>query len=297
LPLRSVLSGPRRQTERGRRGLPAAAAFLALALALPLDGCCVDCSALSRAGAVAYTGPAATARSAPATRPADSRGARAGSTGTAGAPTQQAAVPSGAEAVGSAFYINPKGQLLTTWAVVRQCRRVAVLVDYEFQDATVIASHPLRGLAVLDSRRPTAVHAYLRTDPVAPGERITAFAHPILDGISLPLEAASGTVSSTSSPDGVYGILQSSALSDSDAVGGPIVDARGDVIGIVVPKLVAGWPGEAAYGIGNALILQFGAAAGVEIWERAGAGMGDIVPAAGAAPYAGDYTVPVICFR
>jgi S1-C subfamily serine protease len=264
------------------------------ALAAPLDGCCTDCGQLSRVGAATYTGPATRAGRSPA---APGRSGAAAGGGAAGAPAQAATLPSGAEAVGSAFYINPKGQLLTTWAEVRGCRRVAILVDYEFRDAAVVSSHPLRGLAVLDSRSASPVHAYFRTSPIAPGEAVSAFAHPILDGISLPLEAASGAIRETSSPDGVYGILQSSALPDAGAAGGPIVDGAGDVIGIAVPKLNAGWPDGTGYGIASALILQFASGAGVEIWERAGPGIGDAGPPAGTAPYAGDYTVPVICFR
>jgi len=303
LQLRSVVSWLCGCFNPARRPLPAAAAAIVLlTLAAPLDGCCTDCGQLSRVGAATYTGPASTSgRGSPGTQPGSpGRGGaqtKAGGAGSSGTPSQQAALPSGAEAVGSAFYINPKGQLLTTWAEVRNCRRVAILVDYEFRDAAVVTSHPLRGLAVLDSRMARPVHAYFRTDPVAPGEAISAFAHPILDGISLPLEAVSGVVRSTTSPDGVDGIVQSSALLDSASVGGPIVDARGDVIGIVLPKLSASWPDGVGYGIGNSLILRFGATAGIEIWERAGAGFGDATAAAGGAPSAGDYTVPVICFR
>jgi hypothetical protein len=95
----------------------------------------------------------------------------------------------------------------------------------------------------------------------------------------------------------VYGIVQSSALLDSASAGGPIVDERGDVIGIVVPELSASWPDDTGYGIGNSLILQFGASTGIELWERAAAGVGDAGAANGTASYPGNYTVPVICSR
>ena len=290
--MRSLIPTPgRHRTETRRLIASVVTAAVLTALAAPLDGCCTDCGRLSRVGAATYTGPATTAGGSPGGAGAS---AAAGG-GSAGTPA--AALPRGAEAVGSAFYINPKGQLLTTWMEIRGCQRVAILVDYEFRDAAVLSSHPLRGLAVLDSRSASPVHAYFRTGPIAPGETVSAFAHPILDGISLPLEAASGVVRATSSPDGVYGIMQSSALPDVTAAGGPIVDEAGDVIGIAVPKLNAGWPDDTGYGIASALILQFASSAGVETWERTGAGFGDAGAPAGMAPYAGDYTVPVICFR
>jgi S1-C subfamily serine protease len=278
--------GPSKRAHRPRR--TAALALVLAALALPLDGCCTNCGALSRVGAATYTGPASTRPSSTTARRAPSAKPPVPTRGTA-----PAAVPAGAEAVGSAFYVNPKGQLLTAWAEVQGCRKVAILVDYEFRDVAVVAGSPLSALAVLDSRSPSATYGFFRTAPVAEGETVSAFAHPILDGISMPLESASGVVRSTASPDGVYGIVQSSAVLDYASVGGPLVDDHGNVIGIVAPKLSAGWPDDVAYGVSNSLILQFGAGVGVEIWERAAGGVGD----AGAAPQAADYTVPVICFR
>ncbi len=275
------MSWLRGQPQRGR--FPAAAVAILAALT---GGCCTDCGELSRVGAAIYTGPAPGAgRSPPRAAPA----ARA--RGTA-----PASLPSGAVAVGSAFYVNPKGQLLAAWAEVQSCRKVAILVDYEFRDVAVVAGNSLSALAVLDSRRPSATHAFVRTAPVVEGEAIRAFAHPILDGISLPLEAASGVVRSAASPDGVYGVVQNSAVLDYASVGGPLVDERGDVIGIVAPKLNRRWPDDVGYGISNSLILQFAAASRVEMWEGAAAGIGDAAPA-GRAPPAADYTVPVICFR
>jgi len=277
-----------RRSRTGLAGLLVSSLFLA--------SCCTDCARLSQFGAATYSGPATTSGS---NRQTSKQGGPSTATPNAalGKPSAPAALPVGAEAVGSAFYVNPKGQLLTTWGEVQNCRRVAILVDYEFRNATVLAGNPLNGLAVLNTGQRSPAHAIFRSAPVAEGEEISAFAHPILDGISLPLEIATGVARSSASPDGIQGIVQNSAILDDDAVGGPIVDKRGEVIGIVVRRLRPGWPGDIGYGIGNALILKFSAAAGVEIWERATAGIGDAGSGSDAAPYAGDYTVPVICFR
>lgn len=203
--------------------------------------------------------------------------------------------PVGAEAVGSAFYVNADGILLTTWNEVRGCRSVAILVDYEFSPVRVVAGNPLSGLAFLGTSKPGAAHAVLRTDAASEGERISAFAHPVLDGISLPLEVSNGVVRSTTGPDGVAGILQSSAVSDDQSAGGPIVDRRGYVIGIIMPKLSAAWPDSVGYGIGASLILKFGSDTGVALAARGRDG-GD-ASSQGPPTDADRYTVPVICSR
>ena len=66
--------------------------------------------------------------------------------------------------------MNAKGQLLTTWEEVRDCRKMAVLVHYEFRDASVVAANPLSGLAVLHVGIPTSTHAVFRTSAAAEGE-------------------------------------------------------------------------------------------------------------------------------
>jgi hypothetical protein len=88
--------------------------------------------------------------------------------------------------------------------------------------------------------------------------------------------------------------LQYSAVVDDGGPGGPIVDKHGDVVGIVVHPLSRAWPGDVGYGVSSSLILRFSAAAGVELWERA---TGSATAGPESASYAGDYTVPVICFR
>ena len=265
-----------------------------LVSSLSLSACCTDCARLSELGAASYSGPATTSGSKSQPR---KQGASAGPSAqnknvTLNTPTVPP--PSGAAAVGSAFYVNPKGQLLTTWEEVRDCRKVAVLVDYEYRDATVMASNPLSGVAVLHAGISSSRHAVFRTADVSEGEEVSAFAHPILDGISLPLDVATGIVRRSTSPDGISGILQYSAMVDDGGAGGPIVDRQGDVVGIVVHPLSRAWPGDVGYGVSSSLILRFSAAAGVELWERA---TGSATAGPEGASFAGDYTVPVICFR
>lgn len=266
---------------------------------LSLAACCTDCMRLSELGAVSYSGPATMSGTKSRT---SAQGSSAGASTQKKTPAENALYapripPTGAEAVGSAFYVNPKGQLLTTWEEIRDCHKVAVLVDYEYRDATVVASNPLSGLAVLRVPISSQIYAVLRTSAVADGEGISAFAHPIQDGISLPLEGATGTVRASTSPDGIEGVIQHSAILDGGGTGGPMVDKRGDVVGIIVHPLSKKWPTDVGYGISTAAILKFTAAARIEIWERPAAGSSNAAIAESSASNADGYTVPVICFR
>jgi S1-C subfamily serine protease len=193
--------------------------------------------------------------------------------------------------------VNPKGQLLTTWEEIHDCHKVAVLVDYEYRDTAVVAGNSLSGLAVLRALISSQRYAVLRTGAVAEGEEIRTFAHPIQDGISLPLESETGTVRDSTGPDGIEGVFQHTAILDGGGTGGPIVDKSGNVVGIVVHPLSKKWPTAVGYGISNTAIVKFTEAAGIEIWEQAAAGVSNTAMAESAVSDASSYTVPVICFR
>jgi S1-C subfamily serine protease len=208
------------------------------------------------------------------------------------APIEPADLEPGAEAVGNGFYVNGKGHILTTWKQIRGCRRVAVLDNFELVHVTLIAGSSLNALAILDTRQSSPVHAVFRASPVVAGERVSALAYPVLDGMFMPLEIADGVVQTPIGPGGLKGVLQSTAYLEGQSAGGPLVGKQGDVIGIVIDKLSPDWPSEIGYGISVEPIQRIFASIGVDIWAQETSGQGDA-----SARYAGDYMVPVICFR
>jgi S1-C subfamily serine protease len=197
-------------------------------------------------------------------------------------------IPTGGEPVGTGFYVNARGQLLTTWNEIRNCHRVAILDGYEFHDAVVVAGNPLNGLAILRAARSTPAHAIFRTTPPIAGERVSIVTYPVLDGLLLPLETTQSLIRNLTGPESNEGLLQSSALATGQSTGGPVVDATGTVIGIIVrtPK---------GYGISNAVLLKFLPAMGVETQTRAAGEAENTALPQDMRPDA--YTVPVICFR
>jgi hypothetical protein len=143
----------------------------------------------------------------------------------------------------------------------------------------------------------TAIYALFRATPTAAGESVTAAAHPILDGVFMPLELSKGAMQSAMDPNAASAVLRTSAFREGQSAGGPIIDAGGNVVGITVGKLRPEWPSGVGYGINTEMILRFAASAGVGVWTEEMGGQGDATALQGSAPFVGDYTVPVICFR
>jgi S1-C subfamily serine protease len=272
-----------------------------LVQSLPLEGCCLDCAELSRAGAVSFRGPTTSGgdplRSRPSTTGRSSAQQQGTGSSSPGSALEQTAPPTGAEAVATAFYINKRGQLLTTWEEVRGCRKVAIMSNYELHDASIASGNPLNGLALLQTGASPTAYATFRTSSVVEGEGVRTISYPVLDGLSMPLGVAQGTVRTASNSESARGVFAVSAFLDGQTAGGPIVDKRGDVIGITVDTPTAGAPSSVGYGISNALILKFLSAAGVEIPTREKDGLGNARSEQDIASYIGSYTVPVICFR
>jgi hypothetical protein len=113
----------------------------------------------------------------------------------------------------------------------------------------------------------------------------------------MPLDVARGSVRVPTGPYGNEGFLQSSIPAGDRSAGGPIVDAHGAVIGIAVSGPKKDWAADVGYGIGNALILKYLPATGVEIQTRDTDATGTSTAPSESAANPSNYTVPVICFR
>jgi hypothetical protein len=160
----------------------------------------------------------------------------------------------------------------------------------------MIAGNPLSGLVVLDASGISANYAIFRATPPREGEGVTTFVHPIFDGLFMPLEATKGAMRSPAVAEGANTVLQTTAFRAGQSAGGPIVDDRGNVLGITVGKLSPDWPGEIGYGISTEMILRYTASVAVGVWTDEVRDKGNAsVPTP--TPNAGHYTVPVICFR
>jgi S1-C subfamily serine protease len=267
-----------------------------------LAGCSNNGADLSKVGAATYRGPVVVSSdTAPGTkqqsRSNDVARSKKSSDATPAAPIEPADLEPGAEAVGNGFYVDDKGHILTTWSQIRSCRRVAVLDNFELLHVTLIAGSSLNALAILGTRQPSPVHAVLRASPVVKGEKVSAHAYPILDGMFMPLEIVDGVVQSPTGPAELKGVLQSTAYLGGQSAGGPLVGRHGEVVGIVIDKLSPDWPSDIGYGISVEVIHRLFASIGVDIWAQGTSGQGDSSGQQAPAHYAGDYMVPIICFR
>jgi S1-C subfamily serine protease len=149
--------------------------------------------------------------------------------------------PFSAGSTGSGFVVSASGHLITNRHVVRGCAAVRVRPEGGVpRAATVVALDPDDDLALLKTDTTFASVAAFRggMDPRA-GEDVVAVGYP-LNG--LLADQPHVTIGSISALAGLYNDLHELTIStpvQPGNSGGPLLDAHGTVVGVVVTKLNA----------------------------------------------------------
>jgi len=141
---------------------------------------------------------------------------------------------------GSGFWISGEGHLLTARHVVEGCSDVRVIDGVGERGGVVVLSSDAKAdVAVLKVDARPAHFGALRLTPVRQGEEVTVYGFPLGGALAESGVSTSGTVSALAGLGNDPSALQISAPVQPGNSGGPLVDATGSVIGIVVSKLDA----------------------------------------------------------
>ena len=152
-------------------------------------------------------------------------------------PFDQPAIPQ--QALGSGFVIDKAGHIVTNYHVIEGADQIEV--SFSNQDtlrATVVGSDPSTDIAVLrvqSSSRGLAPLAFGNSDRVRVGDLVVAIGNPF----GLRRTATAGIVSAVqertiTAPNGypIDHVIQTDAQINSGNSGGPLLDDRGEVIGV-----------------------------------------------------------------
>lgn len=137
---------------------------------------------------------------------------------------------------GSGFGVA-KGFLVTNAHVVKGCSSVRVMKGVTPYPAHVVAKDTTNDLALIASDAPVEI-ALLRTE-VRLGEPVGVFGFPLTGILASSGNYTTGIVTATAGMADNTGQLQISAPVQPGNSGGPLVDASGNVVGVIVAKLDA----------------------------------------------------------
>jgi S1-C subfamily serine protease len=139
---------------------------------------------------------------------------------------------------GSGFATTKEGHILTNHHVIDGCNEVTLFKNGKSYLTTIVTQDPNNDLAILQSDfKPTKV--YSLSSEVYLSDDIFAAGFPFGKKISSAITINKGIISALMGPGDDISIFQIDADINSGNSGGPIVDKRGNAIGIAVAKLNA----------------------------------------------------------
>ncbi len=138
---------------------------------------------------------------------------------------------------GSGFVVSPRGHVLTNEHVVTKCRevRVAGIVNSE-----QVATDEKLDLALLKvSPGGRSVATFRGGRGIRAGDDVIVVGYPLQGLLSSQMNVTKGTVSALAGPGEDRRIFQITAPVQPGNSGGPVLDASGNVVGVVVARLDA----------------------------------------------------------
>jgi S1-C subfamily serine protease len=192
---------------------------------------------------------------------------------TPGTPAQSK--PTGS--TGSGIIVDDTGDVLTNNHVVKNCKSITVkAIGSDALTATVNAVDPKNDLAILRTAYGESIGTPARfrsqSKPARLGEEIGVIGYPLTGFLSAEPKATFGQISSVAGYNNDYTLLQISAPVQPGNSGGPVLDASGLVIGVVVSQaslalasIVGNVPQNVNFAIRGELTQIFLAARGIKV--------------------------------
>ena len=137
---------------------------------------------------------------------------------------------------GSAFAISTTGYFVTNSHVVEDCLRIVLRIGENTSIATIVARDETNDLAVLKSELKATVAANLRIG-IRQGESVAVFGFPLSGFLSSSGNFTTGLISATAGLRDDSRILQITAPVQAGNSGGPLLDQKGNVVGVVASKI------------------------------------------------------------
>ena len=140
-------------------------------------------------------------------------------------------------ASGSGFAISKEGYILTNNHVIDGCQALNIHTNGKLVSASLIASDPINDLALIKgSFKPQTVF-YINPSTPKLLDDIYVAGYPFGYAISSSIKITKGIVSSLSGLGNNFSQMQIDAAIQPGNSGGPVLDKKGNVIGVAVAKL------------------------------------------------------------
>ena len=137
---------------------------------------------------------------------------------------------------GSGFFVSRSGHVITNHHVIEECREVKVSFKGDEVKARVLAIDKSNDLAILRTNlSPSSIYPVSGQDAVLL-EDIVIAGFPLGKKISSSIKTSKGSVTSLAGYGDNYSMFQTDAALNTGNSGGPIIDKKGNVVGVAVSR-------------------------------------------------------------
>jgi S1-C subfamily serine protease len=140
--------------------------------------------------------------------------------------------------IGTAFFVNREGYLITAHHVAASCNTIRVGVNGAL--AKVVSSDRINDVALLKADlAPQSIAEFRDADNLKQGEDVVVYGYPLAGVLSTEGVVSAGTVSALQGLENNSSQIQLDAPVQPGNSGGPVIDRKGAVVGVIISKLDA----------------------------------------------------------
>ena len=168
-----------------------------------------------------------------------------------------------AAASGTGFFVSKTGHIITNHHVIDQCKAVKVSFKGDEIEAKILAIDKTNDLAILKAKiNPSKVFAVSNKD-VSLLQDIIVAGYPLGKMVSAAIKTHKGSVSALAGFGDNYSNFQTDATINQGNSGGPIMDLKGNVVGVAVQLIAAEHAQNVFFGVKSSTLKTFANAKGI----------------------------------
>ena len=135
---------------------------------------------------------------------------------------------------GTGFYVSNTGHIVSNYHVIKECNSVKLTFKGKEVSANVLAVDKTNDLAILKSDlSPTKVYS-VATEDASLLDNIIIAGYPLGKKVSSTIKTSKGSITSLAGFGNNYSEFQTDAALNKGNSGGPIMDQKGNVVGVAV---------------------------------------------------------------
>ena len=169
-----------------------------------------------------------------------------------------------AAASGSGFFVSNDGNIITNHHVIEGCNIVKVSFKGSAVEAKVLAIDKVNDIAILKSNiKPDKVYS-LENEDVSLLEDVIVAGYPLGKKVSSAIKTHKGVVTALAGAGDNYSNFQTDATINQGNSGGPIINQKGNIVGIAVATWVQKGVQGVHFGIKSSTLKTFASANGLK---------------------------------